>query len=65
MRKNIHAKNYSFDEKKKAYQNKDNVVSSFKITQDILTYLKWTVVELEDREEKLFTKIEEKLDLFK
>jgi uncharacterized protein with ParB-like and HNH nuclease domain len=65
MRKNIQAQNYSFDEKKKAYQNKDNVVSSFKITQDILTYLKWTVVELEDREEKLFTKIEEKLDLFK
>ena len=64
MRKNIQAKNYSFDEKKVAYQDKDNVVSSFKITQDILSYSKWTLKELEEREEKLVQKINEKLDLF-
>jgi len=64
MRKNIQAQNYSFDEKKKAYQDKDNVVSSFKITQDILTYNNWTLKELEEREEKLMTKLEEKINLF-
>lgn len=64
MRKNIQAQNYSFDEKKKAYQDKDNVVSSFKITQDILTYQNWTLKELEEREEKLMTKLEEKINLF-
>jgi len=64
MRKNIQAKNYSFNKKKVAYQDKDNVVSSFKITQDILTYSQWTLKELKDREEKLVKKINEKLDLF-
>ena len=64
MRKNIQAQNYSFDEKKKAYQDKDNVVSSFKITQDILTYQNWTLKELEEREGKLMTKLEEKINLF-
>lgn len=64
MRKNIQAQNYSFDEKKRAYQDKDNVVSSFKITQDILTYQKWTLHELEEREEKLMLKIAEKINLF-
>jgi uncharacterized protein with ParB-like and HNH nuclease domain len=64
MRKNIQAQNYSFNEKKKAYQDKDNVVSSFKITQDILTYQQWTLQELEEREEKLMMKINEKLNLF-
>lgn len=64
MKKNIQAQNYSFDEKKKAYQDKDNVVSSFKITQDILTYQKWTLQELEEREEKLMHKIAEKINLF-
>ena len=64
MRKNIQAQNYSFDEKKKAYQDKDNVVSSFKITQDILTYQNWTLKELEEREKKLMIKLEEKINLF-
>lgn len=65
MRKNIQAKNYSFAEKKRAYENKDNVVSSFKITQDVLKYNQWTIDEMKDRESKLVTKIDEKLDLFK
>lgn len=41
MRKNIQAQNYTFDEKKEAYQNKDNVVTSFAITQAILLYPEW------------------------
>ena len=64
MRKNIQAKNYSFAEKKIAYENKDNVVSSFTITQDILKYHKWTIDEMKLREDKLIIKIDEKLDLF-
>jgi len=40
------------------------VVSSFILTQDILTNEKWDVEALEKREEKLLKKINEKLDLF-
>ncbi|MCI5118639.1 MAG: DUF262 domain-containing protein [Candidatus Electrothrix sp. LOE1_4_5] len=64
MRKNIQAQNYSFEDKKKAYQDKDNVVSSFIITQDILKSERWCVDDLEKREEKLLGRISEKLDLF-
>jgi len=64
MRKNIQAQNYSFEKKVKAYQNKDNVVSSFLITQDIISCEKWDVFELEKREKHLIDKIMKKLDLF-
>ena len=64
MRKNIQARNYSFDEKKVAYEEKDNVVSPFRITQDILKYKQWTVSELKARKDKLMIKIEEKISLF-
>ncbi len=64
MKKNIQAQNFSFKEKKEAYQNKNNVVSSFLITQDILKSNKWDVKELEKREEVLLKKVYEKLDLF-
>lgn len=64
MRKNIQAQNYSFEKKKEAYQNKDNVRSSFNLTSDIIACNKWNVEELENREETLIAKIEEKLDLF-
>jgi len=64
MRKNIQAQNYTFDEKKEAYQNKDNRITSFHLTQAILHYPIWTVVELEEREEILIKKIDEVLDLF-
>jgi len=64
MRKNIQAQNYSFEKKKEAYQNNDNVRSSFNLTLDIVACNKWDVEELENREEKLVAKIEEKLDLF-
>lgn len=64
MRKNIQAQNYTFDEKKVAYEEKDNVVSPFVITQNILKNNQWSVVELENREKQLLQKIYEKLDLF-
>ena len=64
MRKNIQAQNFSFDEKKDIYRHKDNFITSFSITQDILSYSKWTVNELEDRKEKLLIKINGKIDIF-
>ncbi len=64
MRKNIQAQNYSFEKKVEAYQNKDNVVSSFLVTQDIINCKKWDVSALEKRENHLIGKIMKKLDLF-
>ncbi len=64
MRKNIQAQNYSFEKKRHAYKNKDNVVSSFIITQDIIDCNKWDVPELEKRKKRLLEKIKEKLNLF-
>jgi uncharacterized protein with ParB-like and HNH nuclease domain len=64
MRKNIQAQNFGFVAKKEAYQKKDNLLTSFKITQDILTYPEWTVSTLKDRESKLLQVIDRKLDLF-
>ena len=64
MRKNIQAQNFSFLKKKDAYQNKDNVETSFRITQKILNKSKWNVEELENRELELVEKINEKINLF-
>jgi len=64
MRKNIQAKNFSFDKKKEAYQDKDTVVSPFLLTQDIIKSDKWDVEELKHRKEKLIKKAMERLDLF-
>ena len=64
MRKNIQAQNFEFAAKKEAYRNKDNLLTSFKITQDILAYTEWTVSTLKDRESKLLQVIDRKLDLF-
>jgi uncharacterized protein with ParB-like and HNH nuclease domain len=64
MKKNIQAQNYNFDKKKEVYQNKNKVVTSFKITQKVLENSKWEVEELENRKEQLIEKINEKIDLF-
>jgi uncharacterized protein with ParB-like and HNH nuclease domain len=64
MRKNIQAQNYSFEQKKEAYQDKDNEITSYNITQDILKYQQWTTKELKDRETKLMKKVDEKLNIF-
>lgn len=50
MRKNIQALNYDFEKKKEAYQNCDNVISSFVVTQDIINEQKWDIEILEKRE---------------
>ena len=57
MRKNIQAQNYTFKEKKVAYQDKDKVVSSFIITQEILKEEKWNVDTLLKRKQILLSKI--------
>jgi len=64
MKKNIQAQNYNFQKKKEAYQNNDNVETSFRITQKVLENDKWEMEELEKREEILVEKIKEKIDLF-
>jgi uncharacterized protein with ParB-like and HNH nuclease domain len=65
MRKNIQAYNYSFSEKKKAYQDKDNVVTSFFVTQKILQYPVWNKETIIGRKNDLIKLIEDELDLFK
>lgn len=64
MRKNIQAQNYSYSRKMEAYQNKDNVVSSFILTQYIISCGKWDIEELEKRKKCLNSKIMDKLDIF-
>lgn len=64
MRKNIQAKNFSFDKKVESYKNKDNVITSFLITQEIISCDDWNVSELQKREEYLVGKIMDKLDIF-
>lgn len=53
MRKNIQAQNYSFTEKKQAYQNKDNMITAFAMTQEILKYEDWTPESIADRSIKM------------
>lgn len=64
MRKNIQAQNYSYDKKMEAYQDEDNVVTSFLITQDVIKCGKWDIEELEKRDEYLHSRVMDKLDLF-
>lgn len=61
MRKNIQAKNYPFKEKKKVYENKDNMKTSFSLTQDIFKNENWTIEELKARKIELINKISKKL----
>ena len=64
MKKNIQAQNYTFEEKKNIYKNKDNQITSFKLTQEILDYDEWNIETLKDRKEKLIKRIENKIDIF-
>jgi len=64
MRKNIQAQNYSFDKKKEAYSNADNVVSSFDITKTILNSEKWNTTELNQRKTILLDRLNDKINLF-
>ncbi|MFD2562957.1 DUF262 domain-containing protein [Aquimarina rubra] len=64
LRKNVQAKNNSFQEKKLAYKNKDNVSTSYIITQQILEEENWNVQSLKDRKIKLLDKVYSKTLLF-
>ncbi|UAA39080.1 DUF262 domain-containing protein [Paraneptunicella aestuarii] len=64
MRKNIQALNSSFEEKKKVYQDKDSVATSFRITQKICENREWNTNTLEARQESLLKKANEKLAIF-
>lgn len=64
MRKNIQAKNNVFKEKVAAYKNKDNVISSFLVTQYLFGCTKWDVEELKAREDVLMEKVYEVVDIF-
>ncbi|CAL2086561.1 DUF262 domain-containing protein [Tenacibaculum sp. 190524A05c] len=57
LRKNVQAQNHNFNEKKKAYADSDNVISSFLITQEILKEDYWNIDTLEKRREYLNTRI--------
>lgn len=64
LRKNIQAQNYDFDQKKNAYSNNDNVTTSFYTTQEIIKQNNWNIKSLEQREEKLVKKVNEKINIF-
>lgn len=65
MRKNVQACNYSYEEKKKAYKNKDNVITSFVITQNLLIeYPEWTPTALSDRATNMIQQLKAFLNIF-
>jgi uncharacterized protein with ParB-like and HNH nuclease domain len=65
LRKNVQASNDSFEIKKEIYKNKkEDVITSFKLTQEILDYSKWDESALKNRKEKLFNRINQKIDIF-
>ena len=63
MRKNVQASNDTFEKKKIAYQDKDNVRSSFNLTLDVVNCGKWDTEELENRKNNLVNKINEKINI--
>jgi uncharacterized protein with ParB-like and HNH nuclease domain len=64
LRKNVQALNFSFPAKKAAYQDKDNVVTSFYITQIVLKKDKWTVETIDERAKSFVEILTKKLDIF-
>ncbi|KPD03618.1 DUF262 domain-containing protein [Moellerella wisconsensis] len=63
LRKNCQATNASFIEKKKAYKTKDNQITSFLITQEILDYDEWTTTQLKERKIYLLSKLNKILNI--
>lgn len=63
LRKNVQATNDSFDQKKNIYKNKDNQITSFLITQEILNNNRWTENELEERKISLISRINNILNI--
>lgn len=63
LRKNIQAQNYTFEKKKEAYGKKDNIVTSFYITQQVLQKNKWTPVEINEREQEILDRMKKVFEL--
>ena len=65
MRKNVQASNNSYEEKKKAYKNKDNVITSFVITQKLLDdYPEWNPDALSNRTKGMIQQLKDFLNIF-
>lgn len=64
MRKNIQAFNYSFESKKDAYENKDDVITSFVITQKVLKNDTWTPQIIRNRTATMYDYLLKKIDIF-
>lgn len=64
LRKNVQAQNYTFEEKKSVYKDRDLVTSSFLITQDILKFDSWDEHTIQDRELSLLNTAKLNLDIF-
>lgn len=58
-RKNVQASNSSFEEKKKAYMEKDNIATSFEITRQVFENDKWGEEELSNRQGELGDKLQD------
>ena len=63
LRKNIQAQNYSFDKKKEAYGKKDNIATSFYMTQQILAETTWTPEKIRLRKAAVVSKLNEVFEL--
>lgn len=59
LRKNVQAQNFSFEKKKKAYGEKDNIATSFYITQQILSKDRWTADEIKNRKNEIIDKLKQ------
>ena len=64
MRKNIQAQDYSFDEKKKVYTNRDNMSTSFELTRKIFEKEQWRKEEIEERQQELIKTLNGIIDIF-
>ena len=62
-RKNIQARNHKFSDKKEAYK-KDNVVTSFELTRNVLSNKEWTSEKIEERQKDLIKKLKNLIDIF-
>ena len=64
-RKNVQARNDSFEKKKEVYTKSDNVATSFETTRQLFdTYNEWNKKILQDRQKKLIKKLKDILDIF-
>ncbi|MGN0728903.1 DUF262 domain-containing protein [Treponema sp.] len=63
LRKNIQAQNYSFEKKKEAYGKKDNIATSFYITQQVLAEESWTPDKVRMRKSAVVSKLSKIFEL--